>query len=313
MPTEFHQQARACGFDAVGITAASLPPQWAERLQGWLDSGAHGEMTWLAQRVAERAHPQALWPAARSVIMVGMNYAPSRPYAEIPNHCGRISDYATHQDYHEVMKRRLKAYARWLVEHHGGDVKVFVDTAPVLEKPLAQQAGLGWLGRNSLLVSRSFGCYLFLGAVFTTLELPPDAPAEGHCGRCRACVDACPTAALDGQGGLEARRCLSYLTIEYKNDIPDEFHAALGNRVYGCDACVRACPWNKFAPPTPHPEYHADPQRVAVPLDRLAALEDEEFRNLFRKSPVKRIGVGQFVRNVGLARNNQRKNRESEV
>lgn len=297
-------QALALGFDACRFTSADADPALAGRLRAWLDSGAHGEMGWMAETADRRAAPQALWPEARSVVMLGLNYGPSDdPRALLERkEAGAISVYARNRDYHDIIKGRLKQLAAFILKRAGGgDVKVFVDTAPVMEKPLAQRAGLGWQGKHTNLVSRDFGSWLFLGAIFTTIPLAPDPPESDHCGQCRACLDACPTGAFTGPYQLDARRCVSYLTIEHKGPIPDEFRAAIGNRIYGCDDCLAVCPWNKFAQTTREAKLAARDDLQAPPLAALARLDDAAFRALFSGSPIKRIGRARFLRNVLIA------------
>jgi epoxyqueuosine reductase len=260
-------------------------------------------MHWMATTAARRGDPRALWPDVRSVIMLGLNYDQGGdPLAILRRRDrGAISTYAQADDYHDVIKPRLKALARWLTAEAGGDVKVFVDTAAVMEKPLAGAAGLGWQGKHTNLVSRQFGSWLFLGAIFTTLDLPPDAPESDHCGNCRACLDVCPTAAFPEPYRLDARRCISYLTIEHKGPIPRELRAPMGNRIYGCDDCLAVCPWNKFARAGREMKLAARGELRAPPLAELARLDDAAFRKLFAKSPVKRTGRDRFVRNVLIA------------
>lgn len=295
--------ARTLGFDAMGIAPASLAPAVGEGLQAFLLNRHHGEMEWMEARAEQRASPDRLWPEAKSVIMLGHNYAPGHNPLETLNakHIGNISVYARGADYHDVIKKRLKQMARWLVETHGGDVKVFVDTAPLMEKPLAQLAGLGWQGKHTCLVSREFGSWLFLGAIATTLDLNPSTPEVNHCGTCRACIDICPTGAIIAEGKLDARKCISYLTIEHKGSIPLEFRRAMGNRIYGCDDCLAVCPWNKFASEAKESVYHARTELQAPPLHMLVTLDDAAFRALFAKSPIKRIGRNRFIRNVLIA------------
>jgi len=260
-------------------------------------------MDWLAGTAARRTDPQVLWPDARTVLMLGMNYGPDRDPLGILKErtAGAISVYAQGDDYHELIKSRLKALARWLVANAGGDVKVFVDTAAVMEKPLAASAGLGWQGKHTNLVSRENGSWLFLGAIFTTLELPPDAPEADHCGTCQACLDICPTNAFPAPYRLDARRCISYLTIEHKGPIPRELRALMGNRIYGCDDCLAVCPWNKFAQAGRESKLAARDALRAPKLAELARLDNAAFRALFAKSPVKRTGRDRFVRNVLIA------------
>jgi epoxyqueuosine reductase len=293
-------QARALGFDAVGVTDPDAIADIARHFRAFLDQGAHGDMDWLAASPERRMDPRVLWPGVRSVIMLGVNYGPDENPLEILQHRtrGAISVYAQGDDYHDVIKKRLKALARWLVAQSNTEVKVFVDTAAVMEKPLAQAAGLGWQGKHTNLVSREFGSWLFLGAIFTAAELPRDTAEIDHCGSCQACLDICPTAAFPAPYKLDARRCISYLTIENKGPIPQEFRKAIGNRIYGCDDCLAACPWNKFAQQGRETKLAARDALRAPPLAELVRLDDAAFRALFAKSPVKRIGRDRFIRNV---------------
>jgi epoxyqueuosine reductase len=274
-----------------------------ERLREFLTAGAHGDMAWMASNADRRADPHALWPDARSVVMLGLNYGPADdPLAILKQRTrGGISVYARGDDYHELIKPRLKALGRWLIEKAGGDIKIFVDTAPVMEKPLAAAAGLGWQGKHTNLVSRQLGSWLFLGAIFTTLDLPPDVPETDHCGHCHACLDVCPTAAFSAPYRLDARRCISYLTIEHKGPIPRALRPQIGNRIYGCDDCLAVCPWNKFAQAGHEAKLAAREALRAPLLAELAHLDDAAFRGLFTKSAVKRIGRPRFVRNVLIA------------
>ena len=293
-------RAATLGFDLCRIAPAAAPPLAAERLARWLELGRHGDMGWMASE--RRGDPLALMANARSCVIVGVNYAPDRdPLAATrAPRVGAISVYARHRDYHDVVKRRLKLLASWLVARAGGDIKVFVDTAPLMEKPLAQAAGLGWQGKHTNLVSREFGSWLFLGALFTTLDLPADLPESDHCGSCRACLDACPTDAFPAPYQLDARRCVSYLTIEHKGPIPRELRAGIGNRIYGCDDCLAVCPWNKFASDAREAKLTA-PDWRDPPLAELAALDDAGFRARFSGSPIKRVGRDRFLRNVLIA------------
>jgi epoxyqueuosine reductase len=297
------REARALGFDCVGVTDPAAIAEAAGHFRNFLDAGAHGDMDWLAARPERRADPRVLWPGVRSVIMLGVNYGPDEnPMAILEQRTrGAISVYAQGDDYHDVIKKRLKALARWLVAASGAEVKVFVDTAAVMEKPLAQAAGLGWQGKHTNLVSREFGSWLFLGAIFTALDLPRDDTEADHCGSCRACLDICPTAAFPAPYKLDARRCISYLTIENKGPIPSEFRKAIGNRIYGCDDCLAVCPWNKFAQQGREAKLAARDALRAPDLAGLARLDDAGFRVLFAKSPVKRIGRDRFIRNVLIA------------
>jgi epoxyqueuosine reductase len=296
-------EARALGFDCVGVTDPDVLADAAKHFSAFLDAGAHGDMDWLAANPERRGDPRMLWASVRSVIMLGVNYGPDEnPLAILRQRTrGAISVYARGDDYHDLIKKRLKALARWLVATSGGEVKVFVDTAAVMEKPLAQAAGLGWQGKHTNLVSREFGSWLFLGAIFTTLDLPRDDAEADHCGSCQACLEICPTAAFPAPYKLDARRCISYLTIESKGPIPHEFRKAIGNRVYGCDDCLAVCPWNKFAQEGREAKLAARDELRAPDLADLARLDDAAFRARFTKSPVKRIGRDRFIRNVLIA------------
>jgi epoxyqueuosine reductase len=295
--------ARAEGFDAIGVTTPDAIPEAAERLRAAIASGHHGTMEWLSETAERRGAPAALWPEVRSVVMLGMNYGPeSDPLATLAERqAGTISVYARNRDYHDLIKGALKRIAGRFAARAGADVKVFVDTAPVMEKPLAAAAGLGWQGKHTNLVSREYGSWLFLGAIFTTAELSPDAPETDRCGTCRACLDVCPTQAFPAPYRLDARRCISYLTIEHRGPIPRELRPLIGNRIYGCDDCLAVCPWNKFAQAGRHAKLQARPELNAPRLAELARLDDAAFRQLFSGSPVKRIGRGRFVRNVLVA------------
>jgi epoxyqueuosine reductase len=275
-------------------------------LQAFLDAGQHGEMSWMAERADQRADPKSLWPDARSVIVLGLSYAPDDdPLASLtrPDR-GTISVYARNRDYHDLVKGLLKHLAQFIAGRFGPDVKVFVDTAPVMEKPLGQQAGLGWQGKHTCLVSRRHGGWLFLGELFTSLELAPDTPHADRCGTCHRCLTACPTDAFPAPYRLDATRCISYLTIEHRGPIPEEFRAPMGNRIYGCDDCLAVCPWNRFAATTRQAKLRARDDLRAPPLADLAALDDAGFRTLFAGSPIKRIGRDRFVRNVAIALGN---------
>ncbi|WP_374282563.1 tRNA epoxyqueuosine(34) reductase QueG [Novosphingobium sp.] len=306
-------EAARLGFAACAIAPAAEDPLRAARLEQWLDAGMHGQMQWMADRLHHRRSPQGLWDEARSVVALGMSYAPAAdPLAlEGRGDRARISVYAQGRDYHDVVKKALKALARWLVDQAArrglGDigVKVFVDTAPVMEKPLGQAAGLGWQGKHTNLVSRDHGSWLFLGAIYTTLAFPPDAPGRDRCGSCDACQRACPTAAFPAPYRLDARRCISYLTIEHKGPVPEEFRAALGNRIYGCDDCLAVCPWNKFADSARRMQAFLPRAELIAPrLADLLVLDDAGFRALFSGSPIKRIGRDRFVRNCLYAAGN---------
>jgi epoxyqueuosine reductase len=269
----------------------------------FLAQGRHGDMDWLADRPERRGDPRVLWPDVRAVVMLGVNYGPDHDPLAVTRQPGlaAISVYAKGDDYHDVIKKRLKALARWLAATAGGDVKVFVDTAAVMEKPLAAAAGLGWQGKHTNLVSRQFGSWLFLGALFTTLELPPDPAEPDHCGTCRACLDVCPTAAFPAPYRLDARRCISYLTIEHKGPIPRDLRLLMGNRIYGCDDCLAVCPWNKFAREGRDAKLSPRAELRAPPLAELARLDDAGFRKLFARTAIKRTGRDRFVRNVLIA------------
>ncbi|HEX3163203.1 MAG TPA: tRNA epoxyqueuosine(34) reductase QueG [Pseudolabrys sp.] len=301
--TALAEQARARGFDAVGVAKPDAVPELKARLDNFLAAGAHGDMAWLAITAERRVSPLALWPDVRSVIILGMNYGPDTDPLAILNARDRaaISVYAKGDDYHELIKSRLKSLARWLTANAGGDVKVFVDTAAVMEKPLAASAGLGWQGKHTNLVSRQYGSWLFLGAIFTTLDLPDDQTEADSCGSCRACLDICPTAAFPAPYRLDARRCISYLTIEHKGPIPRDLRAAIGNRIYGCDDCLAVCPWNKFASQGREAKLSARDALRAPRLADLAALDDAQFRTLFSKTSIKRTGRDRFIRNVLIA------------
>jgi epoxyqueuosine reductase len=303
LKAELVHAARERGFEAAGVARPDAIPEAAARLRAFLEAGAHGDMGWLADKAAWRGDPAAMWPDVRSVIMLGVNYGPDDdPLAVLRQRShGGISVYARGDDYHDIIKPRLKSLARWLIERAGGDVKVFVDTAAVMEKPLAAAAGIGWQGKHTNLVSRQFGSWLFLGAIFTTLDLPPDAAEDDHCGNCHACLDICPTAAFPAPYRLDARRCISYLTIEHKGVIPREFRVPIGNRIYGCDDCLAVCPWNKFAVAGHEAKLAARAELRAPRLADLARLDDAAFRAVFAKSPVKRLGRTRFIRNVLIA------------
>jgi epoxyqueuosine reductase len=294
------------GFSAIGITTPHAIPQAADRLRAFLAADHHGQMDWMADREAWRVDPSALWPQAKSVVMLAEAYTPAtNPLAglEHPSQ-GVISAYAQGKDYHDLVKRRLKRLGRWLIDQQACEIKVFVDTAPVMEKPLAQAAGLGWQGKHTNLLSRDLGNWVFLGAIFTTLDLQADAPETSHCGNCTACLDICPTKAFPAPYQLDARRCISYLTIEHKGPVDPDLRALMGNRIYGCDDCLAACPWNKFAVAASEMGYQP---KIGLPdLADLAMLDDAAFRARFAGSPIKRIGRDRFVRNVLYAIGNSR-------
>jgi epoxyqueuosine reductase len=302
------EEAARLGFASVGFAPAEGHPRQGERLTEWLGEGRHGSMEWMEGRAIQRATPQGLWPEAKSVIALGMSYAPPGDPLALADagEKARISVYAQGRDYHDVVKKALKALARWLVAREPGcELKVFVDTAPVMEKPLGEAAGIGWQGKHTNLVSTTHGSWLFLGAIYTTLEFGPDAPHADRCGSCRACQDACPTAAFPAPYRLDARRCISYLTIEHKGPVPEEFRTALGNRIYGCDDCLAVCPWNKFASAAQaNVRLLPREELVAPDLAELLALDDAAFRQKFSGSPIKRIGRDRFVRNCLYAAGN---------
>lgn len=302
-------RALAEGFDAVGFGPAHLGAETAARLAAFLEAGYHGDMGWMATRSRERGDPQTLWPGAKSAVVLGLSYAPKDDPLALLEHPerGSISVYARGSDYHDVLKSRLKRVARWLHEAHGADVKVFVDTAPLMEKPLAMAAGVGWQGKHTNLVHREHGSWLFLGAILTSTELEIDAAHEDHCGTCQRCLDVCPTKAFPAPYKLDARRCISYLTIEHKGPIPRELRAAIGNRIYGCDDCLAVCPWNKFARAGHEASLLPRVELNAPMLDHLAGLDDASFRRVFSGSPIKRVGRDRFVRNVLIAIGNSKK------
>lgn len=302
------REAAALGFAACGIARADAAPETAARLRAWLDAGCHGDMIWMESRADQRGSPRALWPEVQSVIALGMSYAPATDplaLAQTPDR-GRISVYAQGADYHDVVKRALKALARWIIAANpDAALKVFVDTAPVMEKPLAAAAGLGWQGKHSNLVSREHGSWLFLGAIYTTLPLDPSTPGRDRCGSCDACQTACPTQAFPAPYRLDARRCISYLTIEHAGPIPLDLRAAMGNHVYGCDDCLAVCPWNKFASAAhAHRAFLPRGELAAPALRDLLDLDDATFRQVFAGSPIKRIGRDRMVRNAAIAAGN---------
>ena len=296
-------EGRAEGFDAVAVTAPGAITQAAPRLAKFLAEGHHGTMSWMAATAGRRGEPAALWPEARTVVMFGLNYGPDAdPMASLTQRDrGTISVYARNRDYHGLVKGKLKRIAGLFAARTGAQVKVFVDTAPLMEKPLAEAAGLGWQGKHTNLVSREFGSWLFLGAILTDSELPPDEPEKDYCGTCTACLDICPTAAFPAPYRLDARRCISYLTIEHAGPIPAEFRAAMGNRIFGCDDCLAVCPWNKFAAAGNEAKLAARDNLRAPPLADLSRLDDAGFRAHFSGSPIKRIGRNRFARNVLIA------------
>ena len=298
-----HQRAIKLGFDDFKVTAVDSIPEATSNLKAFIANNYHGEMDWLAERVEERSSPHKLWQNARCVILVALNYCPEiDPLCNVSKKdIGNISVYARNRDYHSIIKGRLKEIAGILVARGGGDAKVFVDTAPVMEKPLAESAGIGWQGKHTNLVSREMGSWFFLGAIFSSLDLPIDNPETDHCGNCRACLDICPTNAFPSPYKIDARRCISYLTIEHYGPIPHEFRKAIGNRIYGCDDCLAVCPWNKFAEKSSELKLKAREELIAPTLVDLLELTDHSFRKLFSGSPIKRIGRARFIRNVLIA------------
>ena len=296
-------EALKLGFDAVGFCTADAIRDAGAQLAAFLAAGFHGDMGWMETTADRRGHPNDLWPEAKSVVVVGMNYGPrENPLAQLER-CdeGAVSVYAQGRDYHDVVKGKLKQLASWMAAKTQHDVKAFVDTAPVMEKPIAQAAGIGWQGKHTNLVSRDLGSWLFLGSIFTTLALNSDAPDSDHCGSCQACLDICPTRAFPAPYQLDARRCISYLTIEHKGHIARELRPLMGNRIYGCDDCLSVCPWNKFASAAREPAFAPRPELTSRKLADLSRLDDQAFRKLFSGSSVKRIGRDRFVRNVLIA------------
>lgn len=299
------QKAVSLGFDAVGFAPPDIGPGAKKNLEIYIAENRHGTMEWMSVRMDERASPTGLWPEVKSVISLGLNYGPHQTPNTSLGHSdrGTISVYAKGKDYHHVMKKRLKQLGRWMGETYGHDLKVFVDTAPVMEKPLAQLAGIGWQGKHTNIVSRTFGSWLFLGEIFTTMELPADEPEIDHCGNCNACVEACPTGAL-APYEIDGRKCISYLTIEHGGEIEPELASKMGNRIYGCDDCLSACPWNKFTIPHSEPAFAPRAELMEPRLDDLLALDDKHFREFFSGSPIKRAGVERMARNARIAKSN---------
>ena len=301
--TAIRERAVADGFEAVGFAAARAPDGAPEGLAEYLAAGHHGDMAWMATTAERRSRPENLWSEAKSIITLGANYAPADdPLPALARkERGVVSVYAQGRDYHDVLKKRLKRLAGWIAETHGCEVKVFVDTAPVMEKPLAAASGIGWQGKHTNLVSRDFGSWLFLGSIFTTLAIEPDEAEQDHCGSCHACLDICPTHAFPAPYQIDARRCISYLTIEHKGHIAREFREAIGNRIYGCDDCLAVCPWNKFAQTAREVAFHPRIELTLPLLGELATLDDASFREFFRGSAIKRVGRDRFLRNVLIA------------
>jgi epoxyqueuosine reductase len=304
--SDLESRAKAEGFSAVGIAPAKLPPEIAKHLEAFLAAGHHGTMQWMEETCERRASPDAMWPEAKSAIMLAMDYGQELDaFARLAEKStGVISTYALNRDYHDVIKGKLKRLASWFAHEAKADVKVFVDTAPLMEKPLAALAGLGWQGKHTNLLSRELGSWFFLAAILTDAELPVSAPEQDHCGSCRACLDICPTHAFTGPHQIDARRCISYLTIEHKGEIPLEFRKAMGNRIYGCDDCLAICPWNKFAAQSREAKFAARADLIAPPLAELLHLDDAGFRAKFSGSAIKRIGHERFIRNCLIAAGN---------
>jgi epoxyqueuosine reductase len=303
LEADLKDSARSLGFDVARIARANAAWEAGERLSDFIAAGWHGDMGWMAETLERRRLPTAMWPDAKSALVVGLNYGPrDDPMASLARRRhATVSVYARNADYHDLMKRRLKQLASNFATRSGAEVKIFVDTAPLMEKPLAHRAGAGWQGKHTNLVSRDFGSWLFLGVMLTDAELRPDSASEDHCGQCRACLDICPTNAFPAPYRLDARRCISYLTIEHKGPIPREFRRAMGNRIYGCDDCLAVCPWNKFASVARESAFHPRPELVAPLLADLAELDNHGFREVFAGSPIKRIGRDRFIRNVMIA------------
>lgn len=306
LKAEIVAQAKAAGFNDVGFSPADLSEETQQKFQHWLNQGAHGDMAWMEETRERRASPTALWPEVKSVIVLAMNYGPDGDPLETLQHPDKanISVYARNRDYHDLVKKRLKRIARWLVEKTGCELKVFVDTAPILERPVAAGSSLGWQGKHTNLVSNELGSWFFIGSIFTDMALPPDEPHGDQCGSCHACLDACPTDAFPNPYELDARRCISYLTIEHKGHIAPEFRVPMANRIYGCDDCLAACPWNKFAQAASEIALKPREDLTSPDLRELLALDDTAFRAFFTGSPVKRIGRDRFLRNVLIAAGN---------
>ena len=304
MSSKIREKIREKGLDlGFDVVRFCKPVDNTDKLKAWLAEGYHGEMAWMADKPEVRGNPKGMWPEMGTVISVGYNYGPkTNPLEGLKNNThGNISCYAWNEDYHDVIKKKLKAFAREIVAEFPCELKVFVDTAPVMEKPLAQEAGIGWQGKHTCVVSRQFGSWLFLGAMYLTLDLPADEKEVDHCGKCSRCVDVCPTQAFVKPRVLDARKCISYLTIEHKGEIPHELRSQMGNHIYGCDDCLAACPWNKFAKESAEMKFWMRENAINLPLSEYAQLDDASFREMFRKSPIKRIGVNRFLRNVMIA------------
>lgn len=309
LKNSIRNKALEVGFDVVGFVDADGDMRLEKNLGQYLGEGRHGNMAWMAENTDRRSSPKGLWPEVRSVIVLGLNYGPAEPPSKALEQAdrGNISVYARGKDYHDLVKKRLKRIGRWLVETNPCEIRVFVDTAPVMEKPLAQKAGIGWQGKHTNLVSPDFGSWLFLGEIYISLEISPDAPTPDHCGSCTRCLDACPTKALSAPYQIDARRCISYLTIEQKEPIDEGLAVAMGNHIYGCDDCLDVCPWNKFSSPTREPSFFPRIELTVPRLAELSKLDDAEFRQLFSGSPIKRTGRDRFVRNVLIAIGNSGK------
>ncbi|MCW9033766.1 MAG: tRNA epoxyqueuosine(34) reductase QueG [Rhodospirillales bacterium] len=303
---EIRKEALAVGFDVIGFAPIHMPQEKQDHLREYIADGRHADMEWMAETVDRKSSPHKLWPEVKSVVVLGLNYGPGHdPLAILEQKDrGAISVYAQGKDYHNLVKKRLKRIARWMVEKFGNELKVFVDTAPIMEKPLAQMAGLGWQGKYTNVVSRDYGAWLFLGEIFTTLDLPPDEPEDDHCGNCTKCIDACPTGAITAPYEMDARACISYLNIELKGDIPEKYREAMGNRIYGCDDCSAVCPWNKFTVLTKEEAFQPRAHTQAPRLSDLAKLDDATFRTVFSGSPVKRTGRNRMLRNILIAMGN---------
>lgn len=308
-------QALEIGFDDIGFTPADIGDQPGARLQEFIDKNRYGDMDWIVEKADRRLHPNSLWAETKSIIVLGQNYGPDHDPTAIlkREELGAISVYAQGRDYHDIVKKRLKRLGRWLISEYGGDIKVFVDTAPVMEKPIAEAAGIGWQGKHTNLLSRKFGSWLFLGCIFTTLDIEADEKTDGGCGSCRACLDACPTNAFPAPYQLDARRCISYLTIETRSHIERELRPLIGNRIYGCDDCLAVCPWNKYAQKAQEMKLHPRAELMAPDLRELAQLDDSGFRTLFSSSPVKRLGRNRFLRNVLIALGNKGDRKDIDV
>ena len=300
---KIREYALEIGFDVVGFAPQALKASHGKHLRQYVDEGRHGTMGWMETRQYERSSPDQLWDGTKSVIVLGTNYGPASPPELAPKEAATISCYAQNRDYHDLVKKRLKQLGRWMASEFDCELKVFVDTAPVMEKPLAQLAGLGWQGKHTNVVSRDFGSWLFLGEVFVDLEIDPDEPETDHCGDCTACLDACPTQALTPYK-IDARKCISYLTIEHNGDIDPDLASKMDNRIYGCDACLAACPWVKFTKPHNEPAFQPRPELIHPKLDEYDKLEDTTFRTLFSKNPIKRIKIERFLRNIKIAKEN---------